>query len=223
MTARTTTPTSAGRSDKPDYWTAAIERILSWARPVGPALMLVAALLVSFEVQMLPGDLDWISEPEGLVAMLAAPFLFAAWIAVGRRVSEAAPRTGVVVSVLGAMAATSFVNPMGQRLFSADLVELGVDPTVIHEAWDVPNVYSALSVPLVFLLFLVSIIAGVAILKTGVAPRWSGAALIAFVPAFVAAQGASVAIRVTYPLAAAILLIGVVGATRGPAAKGAPG
>lgn len=197
-----------------DQWSHAMERVLAWASLAGPLLMVGAALLVSFEIQMLTGDLDWISEPEGLIGMVAAPCLVATYIVVGRRLSEAAPRTGVVVTVLGVVAATSFVNPMTSRLFSADLVELGVDPSIVSDAWDVPTAWSALSLLLIFQLFLVSIIAGVAILKTATVPRWTGVAFIAFVPVFVAAQAVNAAIEITYPAAWIILFAAVFGATR---------
>lgn len=208
-----TTSTTAARAGA-DHWNASMARLLSWAPLAGPLIMLGAALLVSFEVQMLPGDLDWISEPEGLIGMVAAPFLVATFIVLGRRIADGAPKTGVVVTILGVVAATAFVNPMSARLFSVDLVEMGVDPVTVSEAWDAPTVWSALSLLLIFQLFLVPIIAGVAVLRTGVAPRWAGVALLVFVPVFIAAQAAGAAIQVTWPLAWVVLTGGVYGVTR---------
>lgn len=213
-TTTSSTPARAGAA----HWHASMERILQWAPLAGPAIMIGAALFVTFQIQMLPGDLDWISEPEGLIGMLAAPFLVATWIVVGRRLSEGAPRTGVVVTLLGTLAATSFVNPMASRLLSVDLVEKGADPTFVNDTWDAPTVWSGLSVILIFTLFLVPLIAGVAILKTGTVPRWTGVAFIAFVPVFIAAQAAYAAMEVTWPLAWVVLLAAVFGVTRADSA-----
>jgi hypothetical protein len=94
---------------------------------------------------------------------------------------------------------------------SIDLVEYGFDPNEVNEVWDNPSLFSALTLPIVFTVFLVAIVAGIAVLTTKVAPTWAGAALIAFVPIFVMAQAGYVAIRVTYPIANALLLAGVAG------------
>ena len=62
--------------------------------------------------------------------------------------------------------------------------------------------------------FLAPIIAGIAILKTKVAPAWAGVALLCFGPTLMAAQGFYAAIEVTYPLAWVFMLAAVLGILR---------
>ncbi len=194
-----------------DTWTAAMERLLPVAAIVGPTLALLASLFVTFDVLTLPGDLDWISEPEAFVGYVSTIFLFATWIVVGRTIATAAPRTGIAVTLMGAVAAIGYANPFVSRLMSIDLVDYGYAADEIDEVWDNPSLFTALTLPIAFTVFLVALVAGIAVLTTKVAPAWAGAALIAYIPIFVLAQAGYVAIRVTYPLANALLLAGVVG------------
>lgn len=186
-------------------------QLLPKAAMVGPGLMVIAALCVSLDVKTLPGDLDWISEPEAFLGYVASIFLVATWICVGRTIAPASPRAGIAVTLLGVVAAVGWTNPFVSRLMSIDLVEQGYDPADIEEVWNNPSLFSALAVPVTFMAFVVPLIAGVAILRTAVAPKWSGWAMIAFVPLFITAQAGYVAIRVTYLGATALLLAGVVG------------
>lgn len=194
-----------------DAWTAFMQRLLPRAAVVGPVLSVVAALFVAFDIQTLPGDLHWISEPEAFIGYCAAIFFPATWIVVGRSISVAAPRAGIAVTLLGLVGAIGWTNPFVSRLLSIDLVDYGYDPNEIDDVWDNPSLFSALAIPLAFMVFLVAIVAGVAVLKTRTAPAWAGVALIAFVPIFILAQAGYVAIRVTYPVATVLLLAGVVG------------
>lgn len=192
-------------------WTATMERLLPVAAVVGPALMLLAAAFVALDVQTMAGELDWISEPEAFFGYVASIFLIATWIVIGRAISTAAPRTGVAVTLLGVVGAIGYTNPFVSRLMSIDLVEFGFDPDEVDEVWDNPSLFSALTLPIVFCVFLVAIVAGIAVLTTKVSPAWTGIALIASVPVFIMAQAGYVAIRVTYPIATALLLGGVAG------------
>jgi hypothetical protein len=98
---------------------------------------------------------------------------------------------------------------------SIDLVDQGVDPDVVNEAWENPTLYSALATVVTFpAFFLVPIIAGIAIVVTRVAPAWAAIALIGFGPTLMAAQGFYAAIQVTYPLAWVFMLIAVAGVLR---------
>ena len=62
-----------------------------------------------------------------------------------------------------------------------------------------------------FTVFLVALIAGIAIIRTHVAPVWAGAAIIAWVPVFITAQAGYQWLEVTYPVANLLLLVGVAG------------
>lgn len=197
-------------------WSSRIGRVLTPAALVGPLLLIAAAGLVAAGVQKLPGDLDYISEPEGLLGLLAAPFLVATWIQVGRRIAERAVRTAVVVTLLGVVAAIGFSRPFAERLFLADLVEVGLDPAPLYDAIESPTAYSAIAFLPVAAMFLVALIAGVAIVRTQVAPIWAGIAMILFVPLFITAQAAYVAIEVTYPAATILFFVGVLGTVGNP-------
>lgn len=202
-----------GRLDQADSWARFFDRLLPFAAIAGPVLLLLGALCVSAGVQSLPGDLDWVSEPEGMFGMAAVPFLFATWIVVGRSISRRAPRTGIAITLIGAVAAAGWAFPYAVRLFSADLVVSGFEANAINDAWEGDaTVYSV--VVFVFMTamnFVVALVTGIAVLRTRVAPLWSGIAFIAFVPTFMAAQGAYVALELLYPLAIAFLLVGIAG------------
>lgn len=201
--------------DDTSYWCGGMEKAISRTVLIGPALMVLASLMVSADVRRLPGDLDWVSEPEGTLGVYAAAFLVSTWIVIGRLVSTAAPRTGVVITLLGVAGSVGWVYPFAYRLVVADLVDGGFDADALNEVGESGGtVFTALVLPLMFLGLLVPIIAGVAIVRTRVAPVWSGLALVAFSLVFVTAQAAYVFIEVTYPIACLLLVAGVAGATR---------
>lgn len=197
-----------------DRWSTFFTRLLPQAAIAGPALMVVAALCVTAGISRLPGDLDWISEPEGFFGLLSVPFLFATWVIVGRTVATRAARTGIAITLIGALAAAGYGYMMAIRLFSADLVLNDVSATIVNATWesDDASVWSLLAfVVMTAMSFVVAIIAGIAVLKTRVASRWFGIAFLLFPPVFMTAQAAYVAIEITYPLACALLLAAVAG------------
>lgn len=202
--------------DNSDRWSGFFARNLPRAAILGPTLLLAGTLFMAAGVQLLPGDLDWISEPESMLSMFAAPLLFATWIVVGRTIARVAPRTGIVVTILGTLGAAGWAYPMTIRLFTADLVLNDFDPNALNDAMEGEiTVYSLLAWALMTMMnFVVALTAGIALLRTRVAPVWTGVLLIAFVPLLFAAQAASVATEVTYPLAAVCLLAGVTGVVR---------
>jgi hypothetical protein len=158
---------------------------------------------------------------EAFFGMLAVPLLFATWIVVGRTVNGRAPRTSIAITLIGAVGAAGYAFPMAVRLFSADLVVNDVGATIINDTWesDEASIWSLLTFVLMStMVFLVSIVAGIAVLRTRVAPIWTGIAFLLFPPVFVTAQAAFVAIEVTYPLAGAVLLAAVAGTVH-PSAK----
>ena len=211
----TTTPTTAPFIGTADPWSRFFDRLVPALAIVGPALALVATFFVTFQVQMLPGDLDWISEPESLVMYLGAMAFPATWIVIGRAIARRAPRTGITVTVLGVLGSFTGVSAAAWRHMSIDLIDRGVDATVVNEVWENPTLFSALATLATFpAFFLTPIIAAIAILKTKAAPAWTGIALLGFPPMLMAAQGAYAAIRVTYPLAWALMLLAIVGVLR---------
>ena len=103
---------------------------------------------------------------------------------------------------------------MAIRSFSADLVLNNVGATMIDDTWesDEASIFSLLIFALMtVMLFVVAFVAGIAVLKTRVVPRWIGLAFLLFPPVFMTAQAAYVALEVTYPLACAILVVAVAG------------
>ncbi len=213
----TTASHPAPSTEHADRWSTFFTSLLPRAAIAGPALMVVAALCVTAGLSRLPGDLDWISEPEGFFGMLAIPFLVATWAFVGRTVATRSPRTGIAITLIGAVAAAGYAFMMAIRLFSADLVLNDVSATIINDTWesDEASVWSLLTFGLMTLMnFVVALIAGIAVLKTRVAPRWAGIAFLLFPPVFITAQAAYAAIEVTYPLACVLLLAGVTGVVR---------
>ena len=214
----TVTSSSTPTSEASDVWSSFFGRVVPILAIAGPALGLFAALFVSFQVQMLPADLDWISEPESFIFYLGAIAFPATWIVIGRAISQGAARTGVAVTMLGVVGAFTGVSAAAWRHMSIDLVDQGIDPTLINQAWENPTLFSAMATVVTFPAFFVTpIIAGVAVLKTKAAPAWVAVALIGFGPTLMAAQGFYAATEVTYPLAWALMLaatLGVRGAER---------
>ena len=79
---------------------------------------------------------------------------------------------------------------------SIDLVDFRCDPNEINEVRDNPNSYSAARHRHRFTVFRVALTAGIAIIRTHVAPTWAWAAMIVWVPIFITAQGATNRARV---------------------------
>lgn len=177
----TTTPMQAPFMGTADPWSRFFGRLVPALAVVGPVLALVGAFFVAFQVQMLPGDLDWISEPESFFIYLGAMVFPASWIVIGRAIARSAPRTGIAVTVLGVLGAFTAVSAAAWRHMSIDLIDRGVDATVVYEVWENPTLFSALATLATLpAFFLTPIIAAIAILKTRVAPAWTGIALLGF-------------------------------------------
>lgn len=201
-------------------WASFFDRALPGLAIAGPALFLVGALLAAARVQPLPGEMDWVSEPESFVGFVGTILLVVTWVEVGRRIARLSPRAGIAVTLLGVWGAFGAVSAFAWRQMSVDLVGQGADPDLVLAAWENPTLYSALTTAVVLpFFFLAPVIAGVAVLRSRAAPAWAGLAVIAFVPAFIAAQAAYLAFPVTYPAAAGLLLLGVIGIVRADAAS----
>ncbi len=218
MSTATTNPSTA-TVERTDSWSRFYGRLIPILAVVGPALALVGALFVTFQVQLLPGDLDWISEPESFFFYVGAIAFPATWIVIGRAIAVRAARTGIAVTAMGVLGAFTGVNAASWRHMSIDLVDQGVDPDLVNEVWENPTLYSALAMLVTWpAFFVVPFVAGVAILATKVAPAWTAIALFCFGPTLMAAQGFYAAIEVTYPLAWLLMLAAVVGILRSDSA-----
>ena len=213
------TPAPDQTTDPTDLWSRFFGRLVPILAVVGPALALAAALFVTLQVQMLPDDLDWISEPESLLFYLGAIAFPVTWIVIGRAIARQAPRTGIVVTIAGVLGSFTGVSAAAWRHMSIDLVDHGVDPNLVNEVWENPTLYSALAILVTFPAFFITpIIAGIAVVRTKVAPAWTGVALLCFGPTLMAAQGFYAAIEITYPLAWIFMLSAVVGVLRADSA-----
>lgn len=215
-----TTSTSPAAISPTDPWSRFFGRLIPILAVAGPALGLVAALFVTFQVQMLPGDLDWISEPESFFFYVGAIAYGATWIVVGRTIAARATRTGIVVTILGVLGAVEGVSAAVWRHVSIGMVDQGVDAGVVYDAWENPTLFASLSFVVTWpAFFLAPIIAGIAILTTKVAPAWAAVALLCFGPTLMAAQGFYAATELTYPLAWVFMLAAVVGIQRADRAQ----
>lgn len=185
---------------------------------IAPALVLLGTIMIVFDVQRLEGDLSWVSHPEGAVGVFAAVFLVATWIAVGRRIATAAHRTGVFVTLAGVAGAIGWSYPFALRVITADYAAGGIDTVAMNDVLvNGGSVWTALVLLPMSMSLIVPFVAGVAILRTRVAPAWAGLGFIAFAVLIVVSQGAYVALEVTYPLAALSLLAAVAGTLKPPA------
>ena len=200
--------------DGAERWATTWERALPVLAVAGPGSWFVAALIRAAGIGTLDGDLDWISRPEGFIMVLGVPCFVATFLLVGRVVAERAHRAGVTVTALGLLGLASAGMLSGIRLFMGQFIDAGLDPKILNDAFETTSGWD-----LSFFLsnvawFVAWIIAGIVILRTGVASRWAGACYIAGVAAIVTAQALYVALPVFWPLGTGLLTIGVVSLAR---------
>lgn len=196
-------------------WQKSTWRAVERGSVIGPLLVVLGSLLLVFDVERMHGELAWVSHPEGSVGVFASIFLVATWIAVGRRIAASAPRTGVFVTLAGVAGTIGWAYPFALRIITADYAAGGIDPVAMNDVLvNGGSVWTALVLVPMSLSLVVPLVAGIAIIRTQVAPAWAGVAFVLF-PAFVVlAQGAYVAIEVTWPIAAILLLVAVLGTLR---------
>ena len=194
-------------------WSQAWKKSLPILALVGPILFFIAALVRALGIGTLPGGLNWLSAPEGLLMSIGAPFFVATFIFLGQIISEQSPKTGILVTVLGVLgtAYLSFVS--GFRGLAKGFVESGLDPNLIQSAFDSEAAVTWLSPLLLFHLgqLIAWIIAGVVIIRKKVAPLWVGLALILGVPFLLTAQAFYFNLEIFWPLANGLWLLGVWG------------
>lgn len=195
---------AAGRDEWGDVW----RRHLPVLALIGPACWFIAALVRAAGLGVLDGDLDWISRPEGLVMFLGSPFFVATFIALGRVVADRSVRVGVTVTALGLIGVAPLAAIAALRLFMGQFVDAGLDPDQLNEAFETGSGWDAGFLFFNIGQFVAWIIAGVSIIRKGIAPKWAGASLILGVVAIVSAQGAYIALEVLWPLGTGLWLLG---------------
>lgn len=196
-------------------WSTFFRRFLPFAAIAGPALFFVGALFVAADVGTLPEDLEWISRQEAVIGYFGVALLVTTWVEIGKIVSTNAPKTGIAVTLLGTLGALGALNVFARRSLSIDLVDYGFDPVELYDVWEEASTSTILT--LIFTLpgfFLAPLITGGVVVAGKVGPRWAGGALLLFVPFFIMAQAAYVALPLTYALATGLLLVGVSGMVR---------
>ena len=178
---------------------------------LGPGSWLTATLVRAAGIGTLEGDLDWISRPEGLIAFIGAPFFVATFIFMGRRLADRAVRPGIAVTALGVLGVAPLAAISGFRLFMGTFTDAGFDPNALNEAFETLSAWDLGFFVLNSGQFLAWIIAGIVILRTGIAPKWAGVSLILGVLSVITGQGLYLALEVFWPLGTGLWLVGVWG------------
>ena len=192
-------------------WSAVWERTLPYLALMGPGSWLIAALVRAAGISRLEGGLDWVSRPEGTIMTIGVPFFVATFIFMGKRVAERSPKTGIVITTLGVLGVSFLAAISGFRVFVAQFADAGIDSNTMNAAFESGSVWI---IPIAILnvgQFLSWIIAGVAVIRTGIAPKWAGIALILGVPSLITAEAFYFMTELFWPLANALWLIGIWG------------
>lgn len=196
-----------------DAWAAAWRNALPALAVLGPASWFVAALMLAAGLGTLDGELDWISAPEGVVMAFGAPFFVATFILLGQTVARHASRIGIAVTAFGVIG-TSFLSGISWfRIYMAKFTAAGLDPGAMNDAFESPTVWD-IAVATNAGTFAAWLISGVVILKTAVAPRWTGACCIGGSIAVPLGQAAYVATPFFWPLGTGLWLLASIGVAR---------
>ena len=197
--------------NRANEWSAAWDRALPYLALIGPGSWLIAALVKSAGISMLEGGLDWVSRPEGTIMTIGVPFFAATFIFMGKRVAERSPKTGITITSLGVLGVSFLAAISGFRVFVTQFADAGIDPTLMNDAFEAGSVWI---IPIAILnlgQFLAWIIAGIAVIRTGIAPKWVGIALILGVPSLITAEAFYFMTDLFWPLANVFWLIGIWG------------
>ena len=200
-------------------WGATWERALPALALAGPGVGLVAALIRAAGIGTLGGELDWISEPGGLVLTYATPFMVATFFVLGRRIADQSFRLGLAVTGLGVAGVINLAFIAQLRLFLGTLTDNGFDPDALNAAFESPSAWELGLLPLNAVGLLTWMVAGIGVLKTKVAPAWSGVALVLGTPAVITAQAVNFQLELFWPLGMALWLAGVWGVVRSDGAQ----
>jgi hypothetical protein len=197
--------------NKINEWSAAWERALPYLALIGPGSWLIAALVRAAGISTLEGDLHWVSRPEGTIMTIGVPFFVATFIFMGKRVAERLPRTGIAITTLGVLGVSFLAAISGFRVFVAQFADAGLDTNTMNSAFEAGSVWI---IPIAILnvgQFLSWIIAGIAVIRTGIAPKWAGIALILGVPSLITAEAFYFMTELFWPLANVLWLLGIWG------------
>jgi hypothetical protein len=196
-----------------DAWVATWLRALPALALIGPGSWFVAALVRAAGIGTLDGGLDWISGPEGLIMSLGVSFFAATYILLGIVVARRAARSGVAVTGLGLLGVSAFGGIAFFRVFMAKFTDEGLDADAMNDAFEATHVWDLAAITN-FANFAAWIVAGIAILRTRVLPRWVGACCVGGVAAVILAQGAYVALEVLWPLGTGLWFAAIIGVVR---------
>lgn len=196
-----------------DNWSRTWAKALPVLALIGPTFFLIAALVRAFGIGTLTGDLGWVSAHEGLIMSIGVPFFVATFIFIGQMVATRSQKTGILVTVLGILGTSLLSFISGFRGLAKGLVDSGLEPNVINEAFESDATAIWLAPLFLYNLgqFVAWIIAGVAIMRKKIAPWWVGLALILGVPCLITGQAFYFKLEVFWPLANALWLLGVWG------------
>ena len=144
---------------------------------------------------------------------LGVSFFAATYILFGMIVARRAARSGVAVTGLGLLGVTAFGGIAFFRVFMAKFTDEGLDPDAMNDAFEATHIWDLAAVTN-FANFAAWLVAAIAILRTGVLPRWVGACCIGGVIGVILAQGAYVALEALWPLGTGLWFAATVGAVR---------
>jgi hypothetical protein len=195
-------------------WNSFWQRTLPTLALAGPLSLFTASLFVAFHVGMLPDKKYVHSSYEGFIITLGAPFFIATFIFLGQTLSKKYFRISILVTVLGILATASLVFVGSMRLIQKAFIDSGFDSNNLWAAWDnvsywhMPLLLQNISAPIAF------IIAGIALLKTSFAPKWSGILLIVCFPTIATAELFTYGTEILWPLGTAFLTTAIWGIIR---------
>lgn len=144
---------------------------------------------------------------------IGVPFFVATFIFMGQKIAAQAPKTEILVTVMGVLGSSFIAFISGFRALAAGFVDAGLSPEAIKGGLESEAALQWLAGLLLYNIFfmLAWIIAGVAVIRRQVAPWWVGAALILAIPCLITAQALSYHLELFWPLANGLWLLGVAG------------
>ena len=197
---------------KSEYWNEIFNSWLPMFALVAPITLFCSALIKASGVGELPGDLDWVSKYEAIVALAGAPFGVATFILVGRIVADEFPKTGVMVTIFGVLWTGFMVFITSFRALAAGYVELGVDPALINEGklpiWVTPILFYN------FFGFIAHIGAGIALIRGKSTLSWCGWSMILGIICIPIAQVIQFHPEIFYSLGTGLILLSIIGLVR---------
>lgn len=194
-----------------NQWNTVWQKVLPILALVGPASLFTASLFVASHIGMLPDKKYVHSSYEGFIITLAAPFFIATFIFLGQILSKRYLKVGILVTALGMLGTASLVFVGSMRLIQKAFIDSGFDSNNVWAAWDnvsfwhIPLLLQNIAAPVAF------IVAGIALLRTNLAPKWSGLLLILCFPTIATAELFTYGTEIFWPLGTAFLTMAIWG------------